>query len=249
MTKRTNLFISFLGAIFFSFIFVAASAEAGCQSPNMTCNGTIVRNPGVENTCVSDEVWCEPKAASSFPGTQGIGYTCEQDSDCASNNCENTVCASSSTNTKKVGDICASSDECPEGSICLAESGSANNLKTCKLTPGGGVPPAQTPTPGGGAATGNGWSLGSISGFGLPSGSILGIISGILTWLLGALGIFGVIGFVISGIMYLVSTGDEGMIEKAKEAMKYSIMGVIVGLIGVVIIQAIDWMLRGFSNF
>lgn len=94
-----------------------------------------------------------------------------------------------------------------------------------------------------------GWSLSSISGFGLPEGSLWEIITGIMEWLLGALGILGVIGFLIAGILYLTSTGDEAMLERAKNAMKWSIVGVIVGLLGVVIIQAIDWMLRGSSNF
>lgn len=63
------------------------------------------------------------------------------------------------------------------------------------------------------------------------------------------LGIIGVIGFIISGILYLISTGDETIIERAKAAMKWSIVGVIVGLMGVVIIQAIDLALRGYSGF
>ncbi|MFA6973659.1 MAG: hypothetical protein WC238_02905 [Parcubacteria group bacterium] len=84
---------------------------------------------------------------------------------------------------------------------------------------------------------------------GLPQGSISGIIMNIMFWLLAMLGIFGVIGFTIAGIMYLVSTGDEGMIDKAKEAMKWSIVGILVGLLGVVVIQAIDLMLNQFSNF
>ena len=101
----------------------------------------------------------------------------------------------------------------------------------------------------GAAGGGGGWSLGSIAGFGLPSGSIMGIVVSILYWLLGLLGFFGIIGFVISGIMYLVSAGDDDMVTRAKAAMKYSIYGVIVGLAGVVIIQAVNYALNGFSNF
>lgn len=247
MTKRINLLILFVGVIFFSCIFIVRPADAGCQSPNLTCSGTIVSNPGIENTCLSDEVWCEP-APATFPtgDKQPNGYTCADNSDCQSNNCNGAICEAGNANTKRIGDICNSGDECPSGVQCRPVEVGATT-KTCQLV-NATTPP--TPTPGGGgAATGDGWSLNSISGFGLPDASISGIVKGILVWLLGGLGIIGVIGFTISGIMYLISAGDEGMIEKAKEAMKYSIMGVIVGLIGVVVIQAIDWMLRGFSNF
>lgn len=93
------------------------------------------------------------------------------------------------------------------------------------------------------------WDVASINAtLGLPAGSIMGIVTHILSWLLGLLGIFGVIGFVISGILYLVSTGDEDMIKRAKSAMTYSIIGVIVGLMGYVIIVAVDWALSGQSS-
>lgn len=84
---------------------------------------------------------------------------------------------------------------------------------------------------------------------GLPEGSISGIIINVMFWLLAMLGVLGVVGFTISGIMYLVSAGDEDMIERAKKAMMYSIIGVLVGLLGVVVIQAIDAMLNQFSSF
>ena len=100
-----------------------------------------------------------------------------------------------------------------------------------------------------GSGSGGGWNSGILSSTGLPSGSIMGIIENIMFWLLGLLGIIGVIGFVISGILYLVSTGDDDMMGRAKKAMQYSIIGVIVGLIGVVIIQAINLMLNAVSNF
>lgn len=78
----------------------------------------------------------------------------------------------------------------------------------------------------------------------LPSGSIFWIIMGIMNWLLILVGIIAVIAFVISGIMYLTSAGDEGRAESAKKAMINSIIGVIVALLGVVIIRAVDAMLN-----
>ncbi|PIU77745.1 MAG: hypothetical protein COS72_04480 [Candidatus Moranbacteria bacterium CG06_land_8_20_14_3_00_43_56] len=70
-----------------------------------------------------------------------------------------------------------------------------------------------------------------------------------MLWALGLLGFFAVIGFVISGIMYLVAAGDEEQQKKAKKAMYYSITGVIVGLIGLVVIYAVQKMLGAQSQF
>ena len=89
------------------------------------------------------------------------------------------------------------------------------------------------------------WAL--PGGFNLPEGSIAGIIMNFADWILIALGVIGIIGFVISGIMYLLSAGNEEMIKKAKSAMVYSIVGVIVGLAGLVIIQAVDAALNAAS--
>ena len=96
---------------------------------------------------------------------------------------------------------------------------------------------------GSGSGSGGGWNLGGIAGFGLPSGSITGIITNILVWLLMLFGVIGVIGFVISGLMYIMASGNEKLAEQAKEAMKYSIIGVLVGIAGFVIIQAINAIL------
>ena len=79
----------------------------------------------------------------------------------------------------------------------------------------------------------------------LPSGTITNIITNFMKWALALLGVFAVIGFVIAGIMYLISAGNENMQEKAKKAMIYSIVGVIVGLLGYVIMQAVETWLGG----
>lgn len=84
---------------------------------------------------------------------------------------------------------------------------------------------------------------------GLPSGSIFKIIQSIMNWLLALVGIFGVIGFAIAGILYLTAAGDEERIGTAKKAMMYSIIGVIVALVGLVALTAAKSMLGAQSNF
>lgn len=113
---------------------------------------------------------------------------------------------------------------------------------------------------GGGINSDGDWSLGvgvgsegsgagglGVGSSGLPSGSILGIVVNILYWLLAILSIVALIGFIIAGIMYLTAAGDETQAGKAKKAMMYSIIGVIVGLSGFVIYQAAMYMLNGQS--
>jgi|GEM_PF-1713271 len=108
------------------------------------------------------------------------------------------------------------------------------------------------------AATGNcgsgygGWMSSFTSNpYGLPTGGdggILGIFQNILFWLLALFAIFGIIGFVISGIFYLIAAGEESTMEKGKEGMKWSIIGVIVGLSGYVIMKAVLSLLSGTSS-
>lgn len=91
-----------------------------------------------------------------------------------------------------------------------------------------------------------GWSLSNP--YGLPQGSILGIASNLLFWLLAIFAILGVVGFIISGVIYLVSAGDDDMITRAKNAMRWSIVGIIVGLSGFIIMQAVSGLLSGGSK-
>lgn len=86
------------------------------------------------------------------------------------------------------------------------------------------------------------------TGTNLPEGSIRGIVENVMNWILGIVGVLGVIGFAIAGILYLTAAGDEGKIDTAKKAMLYSIIGVIVALLGLVIIRAASSMLGGTST-
>lgn len=84
---------------------------------------------------------------------------------------------------------------------------------------------------------------------GLPSGTISSILLALFNWLLWAIGIIAVIGFIIAGILYITAAGDEGQIDKAKSAMLYCIIGVIVALLGIVIMRAASTFLGGGSSF
>ena len=93
-----------------------------------------------------------------------------------------------------------------------------------------------------------GWDVSSISDFGLPDNTVMGVVTVILEWLLGMLGIFGILGFLISGVMYLVSAGDDDLIKLAKKAMTFSLIGVIVGMIGLIVINVVYNILNASGN-
>lgn len=80
---------------------------------------------------------------------------------------------------------------------------------------------------------------------GMPSGSIYGIITGLLTEMLLLIGFIAVISFIIAGIIYLTAAGDEEQAKKAKRAMTYAILGIIVALAGAVVTRAAFYMLSG----
>ena len=94
------------------------------------------------------------------------------------------------------------------------------------------------------------WGIGNqnAASGGTPDASIYDIIKTTMNYLLAILGFLAIIGFVISGILYLTAAGDEKRVGNAKNAMFYSIMGVIVALVGYVIVRAVDAWLNASSN-
>jgi hypothetical protein len=79
----------------------------------------------------------------------------------------------------------------------------------------------------------------------LPEGTLMEIITNLMQWLLIIVGVVAVIAFLIAGLLYLTSAGDEGRIEKAKEAMIAAIIGIIVALAGLIALNAIESWLSG----
>jgi len=53
----------------------------------------------------------------------------------------------------------------------------------------------------------------------------------------------GVVAFVIAGIMYLVSSGNQEKTEIAKRYLKYSILGLVIAIGSFVIIKQIAKLL------
>ena len=87
------------------------------------------------------------------------------------------------------------------------------------------------------------------SGVNLPDQSIYGIIANIAVWLLMILGFAAIISFIVAGLFYFLAAGDEKQMATAKNALKYSIYGVITALLGYIILVAASNMLDGSIAF
>lgn len=86
--------------------------------------------------------------------------------------------------------------------------------------------------------------LSGLEGLGLSNRPPLEIIANLTKWLLSIFGFIAIIAFLISGIQYLVSAGDEDMQKRAKRNLSYSIIGVIVGLSGLIIVNFVQNILK-----
>ena len=227
MNIKKQVLASGIFILIFAFLF-----SGNAQAQTCTDNGYPAETGQCRSGCLS--------------GEHEISGTCMGQACCAPDPSGGTTNSSG----KGAGENCSLSSECQSGLTCYAASGASQ--ATCQTvsyagdtapTGSSGLPAASSSTVGGG------WSLGNISTFGLPGGLIGDILVNILVWMLGIFGIIGIIGFIISGIIYITAAGDEDRMAYAKRAMLYSIIGVVVGLVGFVIIQAVDMALNAISSF
>lgn len=214
-------------------------------------SGTACTSPGGQ----SGGCYATGQCPGSLPyGTQsstcsnlGLAYCCVARSDASGNSasCSDTAshCKSNCTN---YGGIKAGCD-----SACPAGTGSyyycVQTVAGSTTTTGG-----STTTSSSTSSSSGGWTAGFErvqTDSGLSKSSISTIVSNLMIWMLLLFGFLSVIGFVIAGLLYLTAAGDEKQIGTAKAAMKWSIVGVVVALMGYVIIYAADTWLSGGTDF
>ncbi len=84
---------------------------------------------------------------------------------------------------------------------------------------------------------------------GLSGASITDILENLFSWLMGLFTTLAVMAFVVSGVQYLTAAGNQDLMESGKRNVQYSMLGVLVGLSGFVIVRAIAAALSGTSIF
>jgi len=61
----------------------------------------------------------------------------------------------------------------------------------------------------------------------------------ILNFLLSVAGIIAIISLVLSGVMYMVFSGDEKKLQIAKRSATYSILGIVLAMGGMIFVKMI----------
>lgn len=224
-------------------------------NPSSPCKGTCASdcayNDGykhdMDGTCSdSSKICCVSESGVSTSDCSSRG------GQCSTNGCNASQTAEESMECegKDLSSICCLTDASVSGKTSSPEQ----TGKTSK-----GIDPVKTPAAAGlqqKQITGNQGGAGAIApltipnvGLPDPQGGIKQVLENLLRWGLGIIGVLALIGFVVSGIQYIVSTGSEDMIESAKRNMLFSTIGIVVVLASFVIIQAINYALEAKSLF
>ncbi len=206
------------------------AATCATENPGFSCVDSTGKTGCVQFLCLGgNNIQCCPPTTTTPSGGSG---TC--DSLSGGGACVPTSTACLTGETVNTTATCAAGQHC------------------CAPTASGG---------GGGGGTGTGADAGStvdcganfekIGGVcypantGLSDASITTILSNLFSWLMGIFTTLAVLAFVLSGIQYLTSAGNEDLMETAKRNAIYSILGIVVGLSGFVIVKAIAAALSG----
>lgn len=78
----------------------------------------------------------------------------------------------------------------------------------------------------------------------LSDSSVYAIAINLMKYLLMLITVLAVIGFVGSGLFYVTSGGNSDRTKTATQWLQYSVIGIIVALIGYIAINLIDSLLR-----
>ncbi len=263
------LFLVFVGAFSFGVSAFASCREVTCES---SCGTQLEVTNGckAEKGCSATKA-CIPKS-SVFPDCLGFNSQCSascgmaDDPACAAIACPAGMkyCKASSGGGGGGGGTKTCASSCPSGKTCSC----LGDGQSCSGSPVSGTFSdcdaasgytccAKDSSGGGGGGSGaapvkcDPKKFKEYAGVcfplntGLAETSVTDIVVNLMKWVLYLFGFLAIIAFVVSGIQYLVAAGNMNQIETAKRNMKFSILGVIVALSGLVIILAVDALLKG----
>ena len=71
------------------------------------------------------------------------------------------------------------------------------------------------------------------------------LIINIINWVMGIIALVAVIVIIIAGIQFMTSTGDPGKVKKAKDAILYAVIGLIVIIFAATIVNFVIGGLAG----
>lgn len=97
-----------------------------------------------------------------------------------------------------------------------------------------------------------GWQRGmdlATMGSGVSTRTADEVVFSVLYWITGILLIISVLAFIVSGVMYITAAGNPEQVKKATDMVKWSIVGIVVAVLGYTIVAQIDSLLKGESWF
>ena len=263
--KRQKIIIAIIVPFFLLFFIntVNAGDGSGCKSKGGECQFQECNATGKQdmtpNDCPVDSLglqWFCCKSASVPTGScsgKSDGTSCVTDTG-AAGNCYGGICIWCAP----AGNYCENTSHCCKGLSCVngtcvgSNAGGNNSGNASSQTNSPTVGGTSTTTSTTAKCSGNFKEIAGVcfpTNTGLSEASVSDILKNTLFWLLGIFGFIGIMGFIISGIQYLTSTGDNEAIETAKRNMKWSIVGIIVALSGYIIILAVDALLRAQTSY
>lgn len=84
------------------------------------------------------------------------------------------------------------------------------------------------------------YSVGSAPSGMASTGDTNQMIINVINWFLTILASLAVLMIVVSGILYITAAGNEGRIDTAKSYLTYSVIGLVVALLGWVIVRTVS---------
>lgn len=249
---------------------VTQAAQCKYDEGELCC----VKNPNIGKACTATGVsgvtrsgTCAASASDCAQDQEGVsGNPCSSTNlmCCVPKESSGGACVGTYSSGKQASGTCSEGGACPGGKISVGACQARGTCCASPEGPGGGTTPGGGgggggTTPGGGGGGSTGCSGGGMMQIGptyvpgeacLPKTSISSLLVFLLQWLLYIFGFLSVLAFVVSGIMYVTSAGDDSMIDRAKTYMVWSIVGIIVALSGLVVINAINsWLQNGLRYF
>jgi hypothetical protein len=186
---------------------------------------------------------CTGSCGSTQTCTGAAGFTAALKSQCEIRFGTGSSCSSMNNYLSKMESDCESNNQAALVGGDCSNITDGNRYGACSAiyagySPAPSATPNSDPTP-----------LGIVlpTNTGLSEKTIAEILTNLLTWLLQVVGVIALIGFVVSGIQYIVATGNDKMVESAKKNMTYSLIGITVALASFVVIQALDAMLNAIE--
>jgi len=246
--KKTKKYLFVIG-IFFGILFSGDVANVSAEVAVLGCPSGATLDQNNDTVCIDNKT-----------GAKSISYGILSDGSPADENgCskQQSFCLGKTGISKSKKSVCSNQYEnCKKTILANAASGvDPSGLSAETVSGGANKGLANNQSSNGASTAGCETGFDKIGGVcfptdtGLSEAPITVILGNLFSWVMGLFTMLAIIAFVISGIQYLTAAGDDDRMENGKKNLTFSIIGVLVGLSGFVIVQAIASALSGSTNF